>query len=91
MAGFEEFLAGKAKVMGESSGISSKNFPPFSHEAASRVSTGQKQGGSSSSAADLGTAAQPSWHSLFSFDPSLLFSIVSPQFVMVSPLLKFHK
>lgn len=76
MAGFEEFLAGKGKVMGESSRISIEDFPPLSKRATRQAPSVQNQGRPPSSsdcqvpAADLGTDAQPTWRSLFFSDPS---------------------
>lgn len=41
MAGFEEFLASKAKVMGESSSASAEDFPPLSKGATRQAPSSQ--------------------------------------------------
>lgn len=73
MYGFEEFLAGKAKVMGESSKASAEDFSPLSNGATSSSQNRSSPfSGSQDSSGTSTSASQPSFVRLFIISFSLV-------------------
>lgn len=88
MTRFEELLAGKAKVMGESTGVSAEDFSPLSSGAAHQSTQYHERSPSSpSDQADLGKD-QLSWRSLFGSNLSSSLQYNEPIMRDGKPLVK---